>query len=292
MQTNILKGKEVADLIDKDLILQINKLKDYNIVPGLAAILIGSDPASKVYIKSKEKAFLKMNCYTETFFLSEDGIENDIIKLIENLNENKKFHGILVQLPLPKKFNTRKILHTIDPSKDVDGLHPFNLGLLLEGIPNFIPCTPNGIIEILKFYKISTSGKHAVIIGRSNIVGKPMFALLAQNFKQGNATVSICHTKTINLKELTLQADILIAAVGVPNLIEGSMVKEGVDIIDVGINRVSDDSDKGYRLVGDVNFNSVIGKARSITPVPGGVGPLTIRMLIKNTVKSALKLLD
>jgi len=292
MKTNILKGKEVVKKINDKLIIKIDELNENNIVPGLAAILIGSDPASKVYIRSKEKAFAKLSCYTKTFTFSEDRTENEIIELIEKLNNDDEFHGILVQLPLPEKFNTRKILHTINPSKDVDGLHPFNLGLLFEGNPSYIPCTPNGIIEILKYYKISTLGKHAVIIGRSNIVGKPMFALLSQNFEWGNSTVTICHTKTKNLKEITLKADILIAAVGVPNFVEGSMVKEGVEIIDVGINRVLDDSDKGYKLVGDVNFKSMIGKAKSITPVPGGVGPLTIRMLIRNTVNAAFKSLD
>ena len=292
MKTNILKGKEVVKKINDKLIIKIDELNENNIVPGLAAILIGSDPASKVYIRSKEKAFAKLSCYTKTFTFTEDRTENEIIELIEKLNNDDEFHGILVQLPLPEKFNTRKILHTINPSKDVDGLHPFNLGLLFEGNPSYIPCTPNGIIEILKYYKISTLGKHAVIIGRSNIVGKPMFALLSQNFEWGNSTVTICHTKTKNLKEITLKADILIAAVGVPNFVEGSMVKEGVEIIDVGINRVLDDSDKGYKLVGDVNFKSMIGKAKSITPVPGGVGPLTIRMLIRNTVNAAFKSLD
>ena len=250
-------------------------------------VLVGNDSASQVYIKSKEKAFEKLNCHTETFLFSENSNDDEIILLINQLNEDPNFHGILIQLPLPKKFNTKKILHSVNPNKDVDGLHPYNLGLLLEGNPNFIPCTPNGIIQILKFNNISTEGKHAVIIGRSNIVGKPMFALLAQNFKMGNSTVTICHTRTKNLKEITSKADILIAAVGVPNLIDSNMVKEGVDIVDVGINRVDDDSVKGYKLVGDVDIESIYGKARSITPVPGGVGPLTIRMLISNTVNAA-----
>ncbi len=289
MKTKILKGKDVVKEINKNLILDIQNLKKNNIIPGLAAILVGNDSASKVYIKSKEKAFEKLNCHTETFLFSEKSNDDEIILLINQLNKDPNFHGILIQLPLPKKFNTKKILHSVNPNKDVDGLHPYNLGLLLEGNPNFIPCTPNGVIQILKYNNISTEGKHAVIIGRSNIVGKPMFALLAQNFKMGNSTVTICHTRTGNLKEITSKADILIAAVGVPNLIDSSMVKEGVDIIDVGINRVDDDSVKGYKLVGDVDIESIYGKASSITPVPGGVGPLTIRMLISNTVNAAKK---
>ena len=287
MKTKILKGKDVVKEINKKIIIDIQNLKNNNIIPGLAAILVGNDSASQVYIKSKEKAFEKLNCHTETFLFSENSNDDEIILLINQLNEDPNFHGILIQLPLPKNFNTKKILHSVNPNKDVDGLHPYNLGLLLEGNPNFIPCTPNGIIQILKFNNISTEGKHAVIIGRSNIVGKPMFALLAQNFKMGNSTVTICHTRTKNLKEITSKADILIAAVGVPNLIDSSMVKEGVDIVDVGINRVDDDSVKGYKLVGDVDIESIYGKASSITPVPGGVGPLTIRMLISNTVNAA-----
>ena len=288
METQLLKGREVVSQINVELRTKISLLKKKGVVPGLAAILIGSDPASKVYINSKENAFKKLNCYTQTFLFNEDADDDEIISLIKKLNKNDKFHGILIQLPLPGKMAVKKILHTVEPSKDVDGFHPYNLGLLLDGDPNFIPCTPNGIIEILKFYKIDTLGKHAVIVGRSNIVGKPMFALLSQNFKMGNSTVTICHTKTKNLKEITLKADILIAAVGVPNLINGSMVKKGVDIIDVGINRVSDNSIKKYKLVGDVFTEDVIGIANSVTPVPGGVGPLTICMLIHNTVKAAL----
>ena len=289
MDTKLLNGNVVAEKIKSDLKEKIEKLKKKGITPGLAALLIGNDPASKVYINTKEKAFNKLNCFTQTFIFSSTTKETSIIDLIKKLNNNNKFHGILIQLPLPKTFNTKKILHTVDPSKDVDGFHPFNLGLLLEGNPSFVPCTPNGIIEILKYYNIDTIGKHAVIVGRSNIVGKPMFALLAQNFQMGNATVTICHTKTKNLKEITLQADILIAAVGSPNLINSSMIKKGVDIIDVGINRVASDNKKGYSLIGDVDTNSVLGKANSITPVPGGVGPLTISMLINNTIKAAMK---
>jgi methylenetetrahydrofolate dehydrogenase (NADP+)/methenyltetrahydrofolate cyclohydrolase len=207
------------------------------------------------------------------------------------LNVNAKFHGILVQLPLPKHINSRNILLNISPEKDVDGFHPINLGNLLAGSPEFIPCTPNGVIEILKYYNIPVSGKHVVIVGRSNIVGKPMFALLSQKFKIGNATVTICHTGTHDLRVHTKQADIIIAAAGIPHLITGDMISEGVDIIDVGINRVNDDSEKGYHLTGDVDFDSIFGIANSITPVPGGVGPMTITMLLANTIQSAKNLI-
>jgi methylenetetrahydrofolate dehydrogenase (NADP+)/methenyltetrahydrofolate cyclohydrolase len=214
--------------------------------------------------------------------------EQELLNLIEDLNNSSKIHGILVQLPLPKHLDSKKILNSVDPMKDVDGFHPVNLGSLLEGSPNFIPCTPNGIIEILDYYNIETSGKHVVIIGRSNIVGKPMFALLAQKFKVGNSTVTMCHTGTKDISYFTKQADIIVAAVGVPEMLKGDMIKNGACLVDVGINRVEDNnSEKGYRLVGDIHSESVLGKASSLTPVPGGVGPMTITMLLYNTVKSA-----
>jgi methylenetetrahydrofolate dehydrogenase (NADP+)/methenyltetrahydrofolate cyclohydrolase len=221
--------------------------------------------------------------------LSSDSDQQEIIDLINKLNENDEIHGILIQLPLPKTFDSKKILNSVLPEKDVDGFHPFNLGSLLEGNPTFIPCTPNGVLEILKFYDIPVAGCHVVIVGRSNIVGKPLFALLAQKFEIGNATVTLCHTGTKDLKKHTLEADILIAAVGSPEMINKNMVKKGVNIIDVGINRVDDDSERGYHLVGDVDTASMIGIAKSITPVPGGVGPMTITMLLHNTVVSAEK---
>ena len=208
--------------------------------------------------------------------------------LIDKLNNDSRIHGILVQLPLPNHLDSKKILNKVKPSKDVDGFHPLNLGSLFEGNPNFIPCTPNGIIQILDYYKIETSGKHVVVIGRSNIVGKPMFALLAQKFKVGNATVTMCHTGTKDTSYYTKQADIVIAAVGVPEMLNSDMIKEGACLIDVGINRIEDNSsNKGYRLVGDIDIKSVMGKASSITPVPGGVGPMTITMLLYNTVLAA-----
>tara|TARA_B000000609_G_C24174626_1_gene352915 strand:+ start:348 stop:1241 length:894 start_codon:yes stop_codon:yes gene_type:complete len=286
MNTKILDGIEVAKFLKKNINEQILSLKKRNLKPGLAAILIGSDPASQVYVKNKEKVFSIHNCLTKTFKFPDDSSEEEIIDFIKKLNNDDAFHGILVQLPLPKRFNTKKILHSVSAHKDVDGFHPFNLGLLFEGNPNFIPCTPNGILEILKYYNIKTTSKNIVIIGRSNIVGKPMFSLLSQNFEFGNATVTLCHSKTENISSYTKNADILIVAVGLPNMVDATMLKKGVDIIDVGINRVNDNSKKGYHLVGDVNFNSAMGIANSITPVPGGVGPLTITMLLHNTVKA------
>ena len=288
METKLLLGKPVAKYIKNDLAEKIKILKANSIIPRLAAILVGDDPASKVYVRSKSKAFEANGCQSETHLLPKDSPEEDVLKLIKNLNSNNKIHGILVQLPLPKHLNSKKILNSVNPNKDVDGFHPLNLGSLLEGSPNFIPCTPNGIIEILKFYEIQTSGKHVVIVGRSNIVGKPMFALLSQKFEVGNSTVTMCHTGTDNIAKYTKTADIVVAAVGVPEMITADMVKNNCCIVDVGINRIDDkNSDKGYRLVGDVDRNSVLGKAGFITPVPGGVGPMTITMLLYNTVKSA-----
>ena len=291
VKTQLLKGKPVADAIKSKLSQDIEELAAQNIIPGLAAVLVGDDPASQVYVRNKQKAFEKLNCYSETFRLSAETTEAELLDLVSSLNVNVKFHGILVQLPLPKHINSRNILLNISPEKDVDGFHPINLGNLLAGSPQFIPCTPNGVIEILKYYNIPVSGKHAVIVGRSNIVGKPMFALLSQKLETGNATVTICHTGTHDLRAHTRQADIIIAAAGIPHLITGDMISEGVDIIDVGINRVNNDSEKGYHLVGDVDFDSIFGIANSITPVPGGVGPMTITMLLANTIQAAKNLI-
>ena len=289
METLLLKGKPVLDSIKAALVPRVENLKESAIVPQLAAILVGDDPASHVYVRNKSKAFKRLNCKSKTYKLPADTTEQDLLALIDSLNKDIDIHGILVQLPLPKHLDSKRILNSVSPKKDVDGFHPENLGLLLEGSPNFIPCTPSGVIEILKYYNIPVSGRHAVIIGRSNIVGKPMFALLAQKFETGNATVTICHTGTKDIAFYTKQADIIIAAVGSPNMVTGDMIKGGVDIIDVGINRVDDDSVKGYKLLGDVDINSVMGKANSVTPVPGGVGPMTITMLLVNTIKSAEK---
>ena len=292
METLLLKGKPVSDSIRLSLEPRVQSLKETGIVPKLAAIIVGDDPASQVYVRNKARAFEKLNCESQTYRLDSKSNEENVLTLIDRLNNDPSAHGILVQLPLPKHLDSKTILHTVSPNKDVDGFHPENLGLLLEGNPNFIPCTPHGVLEILKHYDIPVSGRHAVIVGRSNIVGKPMFALLVQKLEMGNATVTICHTGTKDLAAYTKQADIIIAAAGSPNMITGDMIKEGADIIDVGINRVDDDSGKGYTLVGDVNTKSVMGIANSVTPVPGGVGPMTITMLLVNTVKSAEKCVE
>ena len=292
METLLLKGKPVSDSIRLSLEPRVQSLKETGIVPKLAAIIVGDDPASQVYVRNKARAFEKLSCESQTYRLDSKSNEENVLTLIDRLNNDPSAHGILVQLPLPNHLDSKTILHTVSPNKDVDGFHPENLGLLLEGNPNFIPCTPHGVLEILRHYDISVSGRHAVIVGRSNIVGKPMFALLAQKFEMGNATVTICHTGTKDLAAYTKQGDIIIAAAGSPNMITGDMIKEGADIIDVGINRVDDDSEKGYTLVGDVNTESVMGIANSVTPVPGGVGPMTITMLLVNTVKSAEKCVE
>ena len=292
METLLLKGKPVSDSIRLALEPRVQSLKKIGIGPKLAAIIVGDDPASQVYVRNKARAFEKLSCESQTYRLDSKSNEENVLTLIDRLNNDPSVHGILVQLPLPNHLDSKTILHTVSPNKDVDGFHPENLGLLLEGNPNFIPCTPHGVLEILRHYNISVSGRHAVIVGRSNIVGKPMFALLAQKFEMGNATVTICHTGTKDLAAYTKQGDIIIAAAGSPNMITGDMIKEGADIIDVGINRVDDDSEKGYTLVGDVNTESVMGIANSVTPVPGGVGPMTITMLLVNTVKSAEKCVE
>ena len=292
METLLLKGKPVSDSIRLALAPRVQSLKEIGIIPKLAAIIVGDDPASQVYVLNKTRAFEKLNCESQTFRLDVGSSEKEVLTLIDTLNNDSSVYGILVQLPLPNHLDAKTILHAVSSKKDVDGFHPKNLGLLLEGNPNFIPCTPQGILEILKHYDIPVSGRHVVIVGRSNIVGKPMFALLAQKYEMGNATVTICHTGTKDLALHTKQADIIIAAAGSPNMITGDMIKEGVDIIDVGINRVEDNSEKGYTLLGDVNTESVMGIANSVTPVPGGVGPMTITMLLVNTVKSAEKCVE
>mgnify|MGYP002866605206 CR=1 FL=1 len=290
MQNKILSGKVVSQNITHTLAAKIDNLKSSNITPKLAAILIGENPASQIYINSKAKFFTKNNCLSKTFKFSSDVSQNEILILIEKLNKDKNIHGILVQLPLPDNFDNEKILNAISPLKDIDGFHPYNVGKLFSGDPNFVPCTPNGIIKMLEYYDIDTNGKDCVIIGRSNIVGKPMFALLAQKFEKGNATVTMCHSRTNDLKFYTLNADIIVSAIGVPNFLNKDMVKRGSVIIDVGINRVEDTaSKKGYKIVGDVDLESMIDKVSYITPVPGGVGPMTIAMLLYNTVLSAEK---
>ena len=287
-ETIILDGKIVSDSIKNNLKKEISLLSDRNIVPKLSAIIVGDDPASQIYVNTKYKTFKKFGCESEIHRFNYDISEKELIDFIYSLNHDNSIHGILVQLPLPSKINSDKILNSINPKKDVDGFHPHNLGLLLKGTPSFIPCTPLGCIEILKHYNIKTESKHVVIVGRSNIVGKPLMNLLSGKYSVGNATVTICHSHTKNLKNFTLIADILIAAVGKNNIITKDMVKEGAIVLDVGINRIPDQNkEKGYIISGDVDYSNLLSKVGAITPVPGGIGPMTIAMLLNNTVKSA-----
>ena len=291
-ETKILLGKEVASAVYDDLISRIDRLTSEKITPGLAAVLIGDDPASQVYVRNKRRRFENMGLFGETFRMEEDSSESDVLAFINDLNGDDRFHGILIQLPLPKGIDSDNVLRSVRPDKDVDGFHPENIGLLAAGNPRFIPCTPKGVLRILQFYNIETSGKHAVIVGRSIIVGRPMALMLSAKNDTGNATVTVCHSRTPDIANYTRQADIVIAAVGMPSLIKGDMITDGTVIIDVGINRVEDNSEKGYKLSGDVDYESVMDKASAITPVPGGVGPMTIAMLVENTVEAAERLIS
>jgi len=287
-ETNILSGKVVSDAVYAALEDRIKALSDnHSTVPGLAAVIVGEDPASEVYVRNKTRRFRNMNLHSETIRLPEETSQKELLSTIRTLNHDPVFHGILVQLPLPKHIDTDAVINAIIPEKDVDGFHPENLGRLTAGKPRFIPCTPKGIMRILEHFHIDPSGKHAVVLGRSNIVGRPMSILLSQKQAYSNATTTICHSGTSDLKAITTQADILVAALGVPEMIDDSYIKEATAIIDVGINRVPDESEKEYKLVGDVNFDAVQGIAGAITPVPGGVGPMTIAMLVENTVEAA-----
>lgn len=288
MPAKILYGKDVAKKVKENVKKRVDDLKKSGITPGLVVVLVGEDPASAIYVKSKARACERLGIYSETLRLPADTSQEDLNTLIDQLNDDERYHGILVQLPLPAHLDDSEIIARISSAKDVDGFHPVSLGKLVLNEDTFVSCTPAGILEILKYYNIDTNGKHAVVVGRSNIVGKPMANLLYQKAPQGNATVTICHTRTRDMAAITRQADILIAAVGVPELITADMVKEGAVIIDVGINRIDDPgSEKGYRIVGDVAFDAVGKKAAAITPVPGGVGVMTIAMLMWNTVKAA-----
>jgi methylenetetrahydrofolate dehydrogenase (NADP+)/methenyltetrahydrofolate cyclohydrolase len=288
VSAQLIDGKSVAKQVRADLKSRIAALKEKGITPGLAAVLVGEDPASMTYVSSKARACEKLGLYSEVIRRPVTITEKELLDIVNDLNANPKIHGILVQSPLPDHVDELKITLAIDPGKDVDGFHPYNVGLMLLGRPSLLPCTPHGIIKLLEYSNISPSGKEVVVVGRSNIVGKPVAALLMQKSKNGNATVTVAHSRTGNLAEVTRRADIIIAAVGRPNTITGDMVKEGAVIIDVGVNRVEDAStEKGYRLAGDVDFDACVEKASYITPVPGGVGPMTIAMLMSNTVAAA-----
>ena len=283
----ILSGKDVSQSVYTSLLNRISNLKDQNITPGLAVVIVGEDPASQVYVRSKTKKFKQLNLNTESFKLPDSTPEEELLKLIQILNENDQFHGILVQLPLPKQIDSQRVLETIDPKKDVDGFHPENAGLLSIGRPRFVPCTPKGIMRILSHYNIDLKGKHVVVVGRSNIVGRPISILTSLKQEGSNGTTTICHSGTPDISQFTKSADVIIVALGVPQFLTGKMLKDGAVVIDVGINRMDADTEKGYKLVGDTHWESISSKISAATPVPGGVGPMTIAMLVENTVEAA-----
>ena len=282
----ILDGKKTSEDLKQEIAEEVKQLKAKGKrVPHLAAVLVGNDGASLTYVGSKVKACEQVGFESTLVKLPANISEEALLQEIEKLNANPEINGYIVQLPLPKHINEQKILLAIDPTKDVDGFHPANFGRMALDMEAFIPATPFGIMELLKRYKVPTKGKHVVVVGRSHIVGRPISILLSQKGVQGNATVTLTHSHTPNLAELTRQADIVVMALGIPEFLKGNMVKEGVTVIDVGITRLKDDSNpKGYRIVGDVAFNEVKEKASYITPVPGGVGPMTIAMLLRNTL--------
>ena len=289
----IIDGKKISSDIKQELKTSVEVYKqEVNAVPGLTVIIVGEDPASQVYVRNKAKSCKEIGMNSEVIELPEDTSQEELLSRIESLNNDPEVHGILVQQPLPSHIDEYAVTMAISPSKDVDGFHPENVGQMVLGNLDkcFISCTPYGILELLSRYNIETKGKHCVVVGRSNIVGKPMANLMLQKLKETNCTVTVCHSATRNLSELTRQADILIAAIGRANLITKDMVKPGAVIIDVGMNRLEDASRKsGYRLVGDVDYEHVSETASAITPVPGGVGPMTIAMLLKNTLQSFMQ---
>ena len=283
----ILSGKDVSSSVYKGLSERIHALKEKGITPGLAVVLVGEDPASQVYVRSKTRTFKKLDLFTKTYRLPKDTSQDELLGLIEELNNDNSYHGILVQLPLPKHIESDKVINAIDPKKDVDGFHPENAGLLAIGRPRFIPCTPKGIMRILEQYKIDLNGKHVVVVGRSNIVGRPISILTSMKMDGANATTTICHSGTPNIQYHTKTADVIIVALGVPSFLDHEMIKKDAVVIDVGINRIDADNQKGYKLVGDADWQSIEKKASAATPVPGGVGPMTIAMLAENTVEAA-----
>ena len=286
MSAVIIDGKQIAADVRADVAKKVSELKEKGIVPCLAVILVGENPASVSYVTGKRKALAEVGMADRSIQLPESTSEEELLKLIGELNADSSVHGILVQLPLPKHIDEDKVIMAIDPSKDVDGFHPVSVGNLMIGRPGFLPCTPHGIIVLLKKMGIETSGKHAVVIGRSNIVGKPVSILLAR--KDVNCTVTMCHTGTKDMGAITRQADIIVVASGHPHTLTADMVSDGAVIIDVGVNRIPDASKKsGFRLIGDCDFDDLVEKASYITPVPGGVGPMTIAMLMQNVLEAA-----
>ncbi len=286
MTAKILDGKALAEEIRGEVATGVAEMQQkHGVTPGLAAVLVGDDPASAIYVRNKRRACDEVGMVSDTILLPADSTTEQVLKTVDSLNKDPRFHGILVQLPLPPQVDELAVIESINPDKDVDGLHPFNVGKLVQGRADFVPGTPAGIQQILLRNGHDPAGANVVVCGRSDIVGKPMALLLMQRADGANATVTVCHTRTKNMADITRQADILVAAIGRPNAITADMVKEGAVVIDVGINRVDDDSRKrGYRLDGDVDFAAVSEKASAITPVPGGVGPMTIAMLLVNTL--------
>ena len=289
MTAQILDGNQLAAELHTEVADGVSQLAQISgVTPGLAAVLVGDDPASAVYVRNKARACAAAEIFSETFNVAATSSQDELHALIDRLNGDPRFHGILLQLPLPNHLDEAAAIERIDPIKDVDGLHPISQGRMLQGEPTFLPCTPAGVQQVLLRSGYDPAGKHVVIVGRSNIVGKPLAALLMQRNSGGNATVTVCHTRTRDLPDVTRQADILVAAMGVPGAIGAEMVRPGAVVIDVGINRVDDPSRRrGYRLVGDVDFDPVAAKADAITPVPGGIGPMTVAMLISNTLHAA-----
>lgn len=285
----ILDGKATADQIKMEIAAEVEKMTaEGKKRPHLAAILVGDDGASQTYVGHKEKACAQVGFKSTLLRLPAETTEEYLLSQIEKINADSDIDGLIVQLPLPKHINEQRVIEAIDPEKDVDGFHPVNVGKMVLGLPSFVSATPWGILELINRYGIETSGKHCVIIGRSNIVGRPLANLLSQKAKPGDCTVTICHSRTKDLKEFTLKADIIIAALGVPEFLKGDMVREGAVVIDVGITRVKADTKTGFRLAGDVQFDEVSPKCSYITPVPGGVGPMTIIALLRNTLKASL----
>jgi methylenetetrahydrofolate dehydrogenase (NADP+)/methenyltetrahydrofolate cyclohydrolase len=288
MTASIIDGKEIARQIRSELAEEVKRLKARGVVPGLGVILVGDDPASRSYVTAKEKACHEIGLFSDDNHLPVSTSREELLALVRRMNADPRINGILVQLPLPKAIDESEVLLAIDPDKDVDGFHPLNVGRMVLGEKAFMPCTPHGVVQLLCRSGVKIEGAHAVIVGRSNIVGKPLANMLMQKGPCGNATVTVCHTRTKDIGQYTRQADIIIAAAGRPNTITADMVREGAVVIDVGVNRIDDASRKqGFRLVGDVDFEAVKEKAGMITPVPGGVGPMTITMLLHNTVESA-----
>jgi len=293
MTAKIISGSEVSAEIRQELKGRVKKIIEKGVIPSLAVVLVGDDPASVSYVTAKARGAEELGMHEETIHLPADTPEKIVLDTVKKLNEDAKFHGLLVQIPLPKHIDTEKVIGFISPEKDVDGSHPVNIGKLLRGEPCPLPCTPHGVQELLVRSGNSPEGKHVVICGRSNLVGKPLAAILMQKKKGANATVTICHTGTKDIGYFSRQADIVVAAMGSPKVITADMIKENAVVIDVGVNRVEDKTkEKGFRLVGDVDFDAVKEKASAITPVPGGVGPMTVTMLLMNTVEAAERIVN